>query len=172
MASIFVDFGVSVLLLETAPTVLPAADADVSAGLQEAFESRGMDIRTGAMVEAVERNGSQLAISFTRGSDQERAYIDAVFAAVGWPASVENMDLDAAGIAHDRHAVPVDGYLRTNVDHIFAAGDVNGRSKLVQSARLQGRTAAWNAVHGPTAKLSTTWSRVGASPTRSTAPSD
>ena len=35
-------------------------------------------------------------------------------------------------------------------EHIFAAGDVNGRSKLVQSARLEGRIAAWNAVHGPT----------------------
>ena len=149
MASIFADFGVSVLLLESAPTVLPAADAGVSVGIQEAFESRGMDVRTGAMVEAVERNGSQLVISFTRGGDLEREYADAVFAAVGWPASIEKMDLDAAGIAHDRHAVPVDGYLRTNVDHIFAAGDVNGRSMLVQSARLEGRTAAWNAVHGP-----------------------
>jgi pyruvate/2-oxoglutarate dehydrogenase complex dihydrolipoamide dehydrogenase (E3) component len=47
-------------------------------------------------------------------------------------------------------ALPVDDYLRTNVGHIFAAGAVNGRSKLVQSARLEGRIAAWNAVHGPT----------------------
>ncbi len=154
MASIFADFGVSVLLLETAPVILPAADANVSVGLQEAFESRGMDVRTGARVGAVERSGSQLVISFTRGGVLEREHTDAVFAAVGWPASVETMDLGAAGVIHDRHAVPVDGYLRTNVDHIFAAGDVNGRSKLVQSARLEGRTAAWNAVRGPHRQVS------------------
>ena len=40
-----------------------------------------------------------------------------------------------------------------NVGHIFAAGDVNGRSKLVQTARLEGRIAAWNAVRGPSRQM-------------------
>ena len=61
--------------------------------------------------------------------------------------------LDAAGVSSSPRAIPVDDYLRTNVEHIFAAGDVNGRSKLVQSARLEGRVAAWNAVHGPARQL-------------------
>lgn len=52
-----------------------------------------------------------------------------------------------------RRPLPVDDYLRTHVEHIFAAGDVNGRSKLVQSARIEGRVAAWNAVHGPTRQV-------------------
>jgi pyruvate/2-oxoglutarate dehydrogenase complex dihydrolipoamide dehydrogenase (E3) component len=46
--------------------------------------------------------------------------------------------------------IPVDDYLCTSVGHIFAAGDVNGRSMLVQSARMEGRIAATNAVLGPT----------------------
>ena len=46
--------------------------------------------------------------------------------------------------------IPVDDYLRTNVEHIFAAGDVNGRSMLVQTARAEGRVAAFNAILGPT----------------------
>ena len=48
----------------------------------------------------------------------------------------------------------VDAYLRTEVDHIFAAGDVNGRSMLVQVARLEGRIAAQNALMGPTRQVS------------------
>ena len=56
---------------------------------------------------------------------------------------------DAAGVTSNRQAIPVDDYLRTNVEHIFAAGDVNGRSKLVQTARIEGRLAAWNAIRGP-----------------------
>jgi pyruvate/2-oxoglutarate dehydrogenase complex dihydrolipoamide dehydrogenase (E3) component len=48
-----------------------------------------------------------------------------------------------------RSAIPVDDYLRTNVPHIYAAGDVNGRAKLVQFARAEGRIAATNAVAGP-----------------------
>ena len=46
--------------------------------------------------------------------------------------------------------IPVNDYLRTSVPHIFAAGDVNGRSMLVQSARMEGRIAATNAILGPT----------------------
>jgi pyruvate/2-oxoglutarate dehydrogenase complex dihydrolipoamide dehydrogenase (E3) component len=149
MASIFADFGANVLLLETAAEILPAADASVSTGLYEAFESRGMDVRTGARVEALDRDGAAVSITFSRGGVLERERVDAVFAAVGWPPSIEDLDLAAAGVTYDRHAIPVDAYLRTNVGHIFAAGDVNGRSKLVQSARLQGRAAARNAIHGP-----------------------
>ena len=75
--------------------------------------------------------------------------VGAVFAAVGWPANLDGLDLDAAGIARDRMAIPVDDFLRTNVEHVFAVGDANGRAKLVQMARLEGRVAAWNAVRGP-----------------------
>ena len=46
-------------------------------------------------------------------------------------------------------AIPVDQYMRTNVPHIFAAGDVNGQAKLVQFARGEGHIAAQNAVEGP-----------------------
>ncbi len=46
--------------------------------------------------------------------------------------------------------IPVDDYLRTNVGHIFAAGDVNGRSMLVQTARMEGQAAATNAILGAT----------------------
>ena len=90
------------------------------------------------------------SIGFTRGGPAEHATTEAVFAAVGWPASLHNLDLDAAAVTSGPRAIPVDDYLQTNAGHIFAAGDVNGRSKLVQSARLEGRIAAWNAVHGPT----------------------
>ena len=78
---------------------------------------------------------------------------DAAFFAVGWPASTGKLNLEAAGVHAEPNAITVDEYLRTNVEHIFAAGDVNGLSKLVQSARAEGRIAAWNAVHGLARKL-------------------
>jgi pyruvate/2-oxoglutarate dehydrogenase complex dihydrolipoamide dehydrogenase (E3) component len=74
--------------------------------------------------------------------------VDAVFFAVGWPPNTEHLALDAAGISPARHGIPVDAYLRTEVEHIFAPGDVNGRFMLVQVARLEGRIAGQNAVMG------------------------
>jgi pyruvate/2-oxoglutarate dehydrogenase complex dihydrolipoamide dehydrogenase (E3) component len=150
MASIFADFGAGVRLLEAGPRLVPGADESISAALARSFEARGMHVYTGARVQTLERDGGQVIIRFTRSGPVEQMSVEAVFAAVGWPASLENLDLAAAGVISDPRAIPVDAYLRTNVEHIFAAGDVNGRSKLVQTARIEGRMAAWNAVHGPT----------------------
>jgi pyruvate/2-oxoglutarate dehydrogenase complex dihydrolipoamide dehydrogenase (E3) component len=150
MASIFADLGAKVRLLEAGPALVPGADASISAALSQAFAAKGMTLHTGARVAALEHGGEQIIIRFSRGGAAERAAADAVFAAVGWPASLEDLDLGAAGVLASPQAIPVDDYLRTNVAHIFAAGDVNGRSKLVQTARLEGRMAAWNALHGPT----------------------
>jgi pyruvate/2-oxoglutarate dehydrogenase complex dihydrolipoamide dehydrogenase (E3) component len=150
MASIFADLGCGVRLIEAGSRLVSGADPSISAALGQAFEAKGMEVITGASVQALERGGGQVIVHFTRGGPAERTTTEAVFAAVGWPANLQNLDLDAAGVASDPRAIPVDDYLRTNVSRIFAAGDVNGRSKLVQSARVEGRIAAWNAVHGPT----------------------
>jgi pyruvate/2-oxoglutarate dehydrogenase complex dihydrolipoamide dehydrogenase (E3) component len=149
MASIFNGLGADVRLLEAGPRLVPGADGAISAALGRAFEANGIKVITGATVQALEPGG-QVTVRFSRGDPVEDVQADAVFAAVGWPASLGDIDLDAAGITSDPRAIPVDDYLRTNVEHIFAAGDVNGRSKLVQTARTEGRIAAWNAVRGPT----------------------
>ena len=79
---------------------------------------------------------------------------DAVFFAVGWPANLGELALAAAGVHATAAAIPVDDYLRTNVEHIYAAGDVNGRSMVVQTARMEGRIAATNAILGATRRAS------------------
>ena len=149
LASIFADFGVRVQLFEVAPTLVPGADEAVSAALGRAFEARGIRVCTGATVRELQRRDDRVTIRFVGGDGEEHSETDAVFAAVGWPADVDSLDLEAAGVVTGPNAIPVDPFLRTNVEHIFAVGDVNGQSKLVQTARLEGRIAAWNAVHGP-----------------------
>jgi pyruvate/2-oxoglutarate dehydrogenase complex dihydrolipoamide dehydrogenase (E3) component len=153
IASIFADFGVKVLLFEAGPLIVPGADATVSAALREAFEEKGMRVCTGARVRDLERSGDKVMIRFTRDGPVGCESAAAVFAAVGWPGSLAELDLAAAGVTGSPQAIAVDDWLRTNVEHIFAAGDVNGRSKLVQTARLEGRIAAMNAVRGPTRQM-------------------
>jgi pyruvate/2-oxoglutarate dehydrogenase complex dihydrolipoamide dehydrogenase (E3) component len=77
-----------------------------------------------------------------------------VFFAVGWPASLDALNLDVAGVVTEPGWIPVDDYLRTNVGHIFAAGDVDGRSMLVPTARTEGRLADTNAILGPSRQAS------------------
>jgi pyruvate/2-oxoglutarate dehydrogenase complex dihydrolipoamide dehydrogenase (E3) component len=60
-----------------------------------------------------------------------RRLVGAVLFAVGWPANLDGLELATAGIAADRGHVPVNDWLQTNLPHIVAAGDVNGRGMLV-----------------------------------------
>jgi pyruvate/2-oxoglutarate dehydrogenase complex dihydrolipoamide dehydrogenase (E3) component len=154
IASIFADFGAAVTVFEGGPVLVPAADPSVSAEMSRAFTARGMRVATSTLVESMEQAGQGISIRY-RGSTGPGAMLaDAVFFAVGWPANLSELNLDAAGVRAGPSAVTVDDYLRTSVAHIFAAGDVNGHWMLVQTARMEGRVAARNAVLGPARQAS------------------
>ncbi len=152
IASIFADLGSTVSLFEAGPVLVPAADASVSAELGRAFRARDMNVHTDTLVEALgtDSDSDAIRIDYRSGAASTHMTADAVFFAVGWPANLSHLALEAAGVYATPGAIPVDGYLRTNVEHIFAAGDVNGRSMVVQTARMEGRIAATNAILGAT----------------------
>jgi pyruvate/2-oxoglutarate dehydrogenase complex dihydrolipoamide dehydrogenase (E3) component len=154
IASILSDFGVSVTIFEAGPTLIASADQAVSQGLTRSFQTQGIHVRTSTMVTALEQDGSRVQVRHKssqpdQAAQGDAASFDAVFTAIGWPANIEALALGKAGVEATRTAIPVDQYMRTNMPHIFAAGDVNGQAKLVQFARGEGRIAALNAIEGP-----------------------
>lgn len=149
LTSILADFGCRVWLLERAPRIVPGADEDVSVELEHAFRERGIEVVTDASVERLEQLGDGVSVVYRVGDDERAAEVDAAFFAVGWPGNADLIEPDAAGVRVERGYVVVDEHQRTSVPHIFAAGDVDGHSMLVSSARLEGRVAAENAVLGP-----------------------
>jgi pyruvate/2-oxoglutarate dehydrogenase complex dihydrolipoamide dehydrogenase (E3) component len=154
IASIFEDFGAAVTIFEAGPVLVPAADPSVSAELSRSFTAQGMTVATDTLVEALSQADTDISIGYRSPAGRGRMVADVVFFAVGWPANIRGLNLDAAGIRAGNGAIPVDDYLRTNIGHIFAAGDITGHSMLVQTARMEGRIAARNAVLGP-ARLAT-----------------
>jgi pyruvate/2-oxoglutarate dehydrogenase complex dihydrolipoamide dehydrogenase (E3) component len=148
LASILADFGCQTVLLEYAPRLIPRADQDLSAALDAAFTRRGIEVVTGASAERLVRVEGGVEVHYQQADGPARRLVDAVFFAVGWPANLQGLELAAVGVAAERGHIPVNDWLQTNVAHIFAAGDVNGRSMLVPSARHEGRLAAENAVLG------------------------
>ena len=148
IASIFGDLGAAVTVFEAGPVLVPAADLSVSAELRRAFAARGMTVATDTLVDGLAPVEGGISISYRGPAGPDRIIADAVFFAAGWPANLDHLNLDASGVEAGPGALLVDDCLRTNVRHIFAAGDVNGRSMLVQTARMEGRIAAANAVLG------------------------
>ncbi|MBK8023280.1 MAG: NAD(P)/FAD-dependent oxidoreductase [Chloroflexi bacterium] len=152
--SVFEDFGATVTLLDIAPRILVTEDDDVSAEIATQFERRGIHMDTG--IKAIERidkresaDGAQpgYTLTYRDANDAPRALdVDVVLASVGWPGNVDPLGLEAAGVETNRSYVVVDDALRTTAKHIFAAGDITGRSMLVQSAGYQARIAVENAL--------------------------
>ncbi len=154
IASILADLGTAVRIFEAGATLVPGADISVCEQLGRVFATRGIGVHTRALAQALERSGGRIVVHFESEGSRHQTVVDAVFVAVGWPANIESLDLDTAGVQIRDGAILVDNYLRTNVAHIFAAGDVNGHSKLVQTARHEGRIAAANAIAGPSRQVS------------------
>jgi len=147
LASVFAAFGSRVTLLELAPRIIPAEDADVARALATAFAANGIEVLTGiGGVERIERDGPGRRLLYRSGDEVRAMAADAVMLAVGWPGNLEELGLEVAGVETERGYVTVDDTLRTSAQHIWAAGDITGRMMLVQSATYEGRIAAENAL--------------------------
>lgn len=143
-------FGAEVTLLEMLPNVLPSADQAVGEVLRAGFEQRGVRVVTGIKgVERIERAGDERRLIYTSDDQQHTVVCEAVFLCAGWPASIEGLGLERAGVASERGYITTNRYLQTNVPHIYVAGDANGQGMLVQGAHFEAYVAAENAVRGP-----------------------
>ena len=148
LATIFSSFGSQVTLLDVAPRILMASDALIAEHVSRAFVEQGMTVRTGidTIAGLVRAADGSITLFWSEDGRPESSNFDAVIMATGWPADVDDLGLDAAGIEVVKSAIPVDGYFRSVVPHIFAVGDANGRDMLVQAAQFEGEVAAENAV--------------------------
>lgn len=148
LASIFAAFGTRVTLLELAARIVPGEDPDISTALADSFRARGIEVMTGiAGIDAIQRSDPVLDLAYRTEAGPQRAAVDRVIFAAGWPGNVEELNLDTAGVRTEHGYVAVDDRLRTSVPHIWAAGDVTGRRMmLVQSATCEGRVAAESAL--------------------------
>ncbi len=163
LVTIFQALGAQVTLLEVAPRILLSMDEDIAGTVQDSFLAHAVDVQVGIRsLVSLERvggaaggdgpgAGGPVRITWVDGDGGERAReVDAVIMSTGWPASVEGLGLEAAGVTTRGPAIPVDEFFRTDVPHIFAAGDANQQFMLVQAAHAEAEAAGTNAVLGPT----------------------
>ncbi|CAM04863.1 dihydrolipoamide dehydrogenase [Saccharopolyspora erythraea NRRL 2338] len=145
-ASLFNTFGAEVTIIEMQPTLVPAEDAEIGKALGRSFGKAGINVLTGSTVSKIESAGrgknAGLKV-FVDGPKAQEIDADVVLVGVGRKPNTAALDLEKAGVATDaRGFVPVDEQLRTNVEHVYAIGDVTGRVLLAHVASHQGVTAA------------------------------
>ena len=136
----FSSFGSEVTLVVSRQQVLPGKDAEAAAALEDRFLERGVRLLKGARAQSIERDGDDVIV---KCDDGRQARASHVVLAIGSEPNVEGLGLEAAGVVLDsRGYVAVDDHCRTNVGHIYAAGDVSGKLPLSSVASMQGRKIA------------------------------
>src|SRR5690606_26593931 len=117
----------------------------VSKEIEKQFKRLGVKILTGTKVESIDDEGSGGSVTVTVSKDgkSEQLKADKVLQAIGFAPNVEGYGLEAAGVQlTDGKAIGIDDYMRTNVPHIYAIGDVTAKLQLAHVAEAQGVVAA------------------------------
>lgn len=144
-AFIYASFGVKVSVVEFLPNVLPGVDKEFSSRLKRFAKKLNIDLINNAAVTKVEKADGLGIVTFVQKGKEKTIEADLVLEAVGRVPNMDKLGLENTSIEFDsRKGIKVDDYLKTNVNNIYAIGDVNNIMQLAHVASHQGIIAVEN----------------------------
>ena len=134
-ASFYRSMGAEVTIIELLPQIMPVEDAEIAGIARKRLEKRGIKILTDAKVAKVEKTAAGVTahVELKDGSKQQISG-EKLISAVGVMCNIEGLGLETVGVKTERGAIVIDGYGKTNVDGIWAIGDVAGPPMLAHKA--------------------------------------
>ena len=143
MATVYDAIGSKVTVVELLDGLIPGADRDLIRPLHKRIEKRYEGIYLNTKVTKLEAQKDGLKTAFEGVNAPKPQVYDRVLLAVGRRPNGKEIDAQAAGVnVTDRGFIPADKYMRTNVPHIFAIGDIIGEPMLAHKASHEGKLAA------------------------------
>ncbi|WP_339713184.1 dihydrolipoyl dehydrogenase [uncultured Kriegella sp.] len=130
--------GTEVTVVEFLPNIVPVEDEDVSKQLERSFKKAGVKIMTSSEVTKVDTSGDGVKAYVKTAKGEEVLDADIVLSAVGIKSNIENIGLEAVGIATDRDKVLVNDYYQTNIPGYYAIGDITPGQALAHVASAEG----------------------------------
>jgi dihydrolipoamide dehydrogenase len=134
-ASFYSDMGAEVTIVEMLDRILPVEDEDVSAFMHKALTKQGMKLHVSSGVEKLEPGPDGVKATFKGGVVEEFSH---AIVAIGIVPNTEGIGLEALSVKTERGHIVTDGYGRTNVEGIYAIGDVTGPPWLAHKASHEG----------------------------------
>ena len=128
------SLGVKVTIVEFLPRIVPVEDEDISKELERVFRKKGMKIMTSSSVEKLDTSGAGVKATVKTETGEEILEADVVLSAVGIAANIENIGLEALNIKTEKGKVLVDKYYNTNVEGVYAIGDITPGQALAHVA--------------------------------------
>ncbi len=138
-AYFFNSLGSKVIIVEYMDRLLPIEDKDVSKELEKHFRRDKIKLKTGHKVISAKptSEGVEIVIEKNKDGKQETIIADKALNAIGIQANIENIGLENVGVKTDRGCIVVDEQLKTNVEGIYAIGDVAGPPALAHKASAE-----------------------------------
>ncbi|MFP4094418.1 MAG: dihydrolipoyl dehydrogenase [Cyclobacteriaceae bacterium] len=132
--------GTEVTIVEFMPRILPVEDEEVSKQLEKIYKKAGINIMTESEVTSVDTKGSGCKVKVKTKKGEETIDCDVVLSAVGVQTNLENLGIEEMGIKLNERKthVEVDEYYRTNVEGIYAIGDIVKGPALAHVASAEG----------------------------------
>lgn len=134
------SLGVNVTLVEFLLTIVPLEDEEVGKTLARSFKKAKMKVMVGSAVESVDTKGKKCKVSIKTKKGVEIVEADIVLSAVGVETNLEGIGLEEVGVKTEKGKVIVDDFYKTNVDGVYAIGDIVHGPALAHMASHEGIT--------------------------------
>jgi dihydrolipoamide dehydrogenase len=130
--------GTAVTVVEYLDNIVPLEDEEISKQLGRLLKKVGINILTGSTVESVDSSGDTCKVSVKTATGTEVLEAEIVLSAVGISTNIENIGLEEAGIITDKGKVLVDDFYKTNIEGVYAIGDIVKGQALAHVASAEG----------------------------------
>lgn len=137
-AYFYQSIGTKVTLVEFMPTLVPNEDEEVAKQLERSFKKMKMKVMTGSTVENVDTSGKKCKVAVKTKKGEETVEADIVLSAVGITPNTEKIGLEEVGVDTENGRVKVDEFYRTNVEGVYAIGDILAGPALAHVASAEG----------------------------------
>jgi dihydrolipoamide dehydrogenase len=137
-AHFYHSIGTQVTLVEFLPNIVPLEDEDASKALARSFKKAKLKVMTSSAVTNVDTSGEKCIVSVETKKGVETIEVDVVLSAVGVETNLEGLGLDELGIVHDKGKIAVDDFYKTNIDGVYAIGDIVHGPALAHVASREG----------------------------------
>ena len=141
-ATVYQALGCKVSIVEAMPRLVPNMDKEISQNLKMIMKKRGIDIHTGASVKAVEQDGEQLACVFEEKEKEYRITSEYVLCAVGRAPNTDGLLEEGTDVRLERGRIAVDSRFQTDMEGVYAIGDLIKGTQLAHVASAQGMYVA------------------------------
>ena len=153
-ATIWNSYGSEVTIVEMMNNILPMEDIEISAELTRSLTKAGIRILKDSKVEEIDLEDQNVTIRISNKSGHSSIKAEQVLVAIGFTPNIEGLGLNAMGVKKDSQGfVQVNDSMSTNIENVYAIGDVTGKLLLAHVASAQGIVAAETIAGHPTVKL-------------------